>query len=49
MKKQYLIPATQEQSVLMNAQILEVASPAGNIYIPTGSDIQGSDTNPIMG
>lgn len=49
MKKLYLTPATQEQGVLMNAQILEVASPAGNIYIPTGSDIQGSEGNPIMG
>lgn len=48
MKKSYLIPATQEQRVLINTQVLQFASPAGNIYIPTGSDIEGSENNPIV-
>ena len=47
-KKLYLIPATQEQSVIMNTQVLQTVSPAGSVYIPMGSDIGGSEGNPIV-
>ena len=48
MKKVYLIPATQEQSVQMNTQVLQFASPVGNVYIPMGSEIGGTEGNPIV-
>ena len=47
MKKQYSTPATQEQSVLMNAQVLQTASPAGQVYMPIGSEIGGTSGQPI--